>query len=229
MLNLTIRSIALGLLLSLPPIGLTAQQQQQQQDQKKPVPVMSNDDVGPASSVTNPMPDSTPASGSIAAPGMMSRYRPELCGLSIELPSAPVDSEMPLSPGEAGRLRGSVKYHASVGDGYVIAVAHYRDSRQVSLEGHFDEFVKGLFQGFSSDPSASNVKYTLLNKSSNRASFRGGYDLKEGHASFEGFTQVKGTHAWVVIAIYPAANAGAVEPVRNILRSATFDGEACPD
>ncbi|HKF54892.1 MAG TPA: hypothetical protein VKJ45_05600, partial [Blastocatellia bacterium] len=219
MLNLTVRIIVPGLLLLLPAIGVKAQQPA---DQKKPVPVMSNDDVGPASSVVQPMP------GSTTAPGMMSRYRPELCGLSIQLPAAPVDSEMPLSPG-GGQNPGSVKYHASVGDGYVIVVAHYRESGQVSLEGHFDVFVKGLFQGFSSDPSASNVKYTLLDKSANRASFRGGYDLKAGHASFEGFAQLKGHHAWIVIAIYPAANAGAVQPVRNILRSATFDGEPCPD
>ena len=219
MLKLTMRRIVLGLLLLLPVIGVKAQQPA---DQKKPVPVMSNDDLGPASSVGQPMP------GSAAAPGMMSRYSPESCGLSIELPAAPVDSEMPLPPA-AGQNPGSVKYHASVGDGYVIVVAHYRESGPVSLEGHFDVFVKGLFQGFSSDSNASNVKYTLQNKSANRASFRGGYDLKAGHASFEGFAQLKGHHAWIVIAIYPAANAGAVQPVRNILRSANFDGEPCPD
>jgi hypothetical protein len=219
MLNLTIRIIVLGLLLLPLVFGVKAQQPA---DQKKPVPVMSNDDLGPATSVAQPVP------GSTAAPGMMSRYRPELCGLSIELPTAPVDSEMPLSLG-GGQNSESVKYHASVGDGYVIVVAHYRASGQVSLEGHFDEFVKGIFQGFSSDPSASNVKYTLLDKSSNRASFRGGYDLKAGHASFDGFAQLKGRHAWIVIAIYPAANAGAVQPVKRILRSASFDGEPCPD
>ena len=219
MLNPTTRSIVLSLLLLLPVFCVRAQQPA---DQKKPVPVMSNDDLGPANSVTQPMP------GSAAAPGVMSRYRPEHCGLSIELPAAPVDSEMPLSPG-VGQNFESVKYHASVGDGYAIVVAHYRESGQDSLESHFDEFVEGVFQGFSADPSHSNVKYTLLNKTSNRASFRGGYDLKAAHSSFEGFAQVKGHHAWIVIAIYPAANAGAVQPVKSILRSASFDGEPCPD
>jgi hypothetical protein len=116
-----------------------------------------------------------------------------------------------------------------VGDGYVIVVGHYQGNGQSSLEGHFNEFVRGFFQGFSADPDHSNVKYTLLDKSSNRASFRGGCDLKLGRASFEGFAQVQGHHGWVVIAIYPAANAGAVQPVRSILRSASFDGEPCPD
>lgn len=219
MLNLTIRIIVLGLLLLLPVTRVKAQQPA---DQKKPVPVMSSDDLGPAGSVSQPIP------GPATAPRVMSRYRLESCGLSIELPAVPVDSEMPV-PAGGRQTFGSAKYHASVGDGYLIVVGHYQGNGQSSLEGQFDEFVRGFFQGFSSDPSQSNVKYALLDKSPNRASFRGGYDLKAGHASFEGFAQVQGRHGWVIIAIYPAANAGAVQPVRNILKSANFDGEPCPD
>ena len=219
MLNLTIRIIVLGLLLLLPVIGVRAQQPA---DQRKKVPIMSSDDIGPAGSASQPMP------GSVATSDGMSRYRLESCGLSIELPAAPVDSVMPVPAGGAQSF-GSFKYHASVGDNYVVAVGHYQGNGQSSLEGQFDEFVRGFFQGFSSDPSHSNVKYTLLDKSSNRASFRGGYDLKVGRASFEGFVQVQGRHGWVVIAIYPAANAEVVLHTRRILSSARFDGEPCPD
>src|SRR5262249_698372 len=143
MANVTTRSTALILLLLLPTITVSGQQTA---DQKKRVPVMSSDDLDAVPSVRQPVVGSGTSGRS---PGLI-RYLLESCGLSIELPAEPLSSEIPL-PGRDRKTFGPVKSHMSVGDGYVIAACHFQSGGQLSLEGQIDEFVRGFFQGFSSD------------------------------------------------------------------------------
>jgi hypothetical protein len=129
---------------------------------------------------------------------------------------------------------GSLTMYVSVTDDYVLSLRHYQlpGPPQASPE----DCVKTLLRAVSSSGIYINLNYTLLDKSAHRASFRGEWG-KEVEASgfqkprFEGFAQVEGRHAWLVLAMFlnPPVKPSAVQQVRSILGSARLDGPPCPE
>jgi hypothetical protein len=208
-------SIVLSLLLLPGAIGVMAQQEN---DQKRKVPAMSSDDFDAAPSKGQPVPG--PAAG---ARTELARYSPESCGLSIELPREAKRFDYSGSDIEKQSM-GSLRVYLSPGDNYTISLRHYELPRRGQLSP--EECIKTFFRAIQAAGTFPNLKYTLLEKSANRASFRV-VSVEEQGAGFEGLALVQGRDAWIIHAVYRLAKASEIQQVKTILGSARLDGPPC--
>jgi hypothetical protein len=207
--------IALALLLFPAAIGVMARQEG---DQKRKVPAMSSDDTDVAPSTRQPVAGS--ATGATAG---LARYCPESCGLSIELPREAHRFDTTASTIEKQSM-GPLKVYQSPGDDYIVYLRHYELPRrgQVSAE----ECIKTFFRAVQAAGVFTDLNYTILDKSADRATFRVVSGEEQGRG-WEGLALVQGRHAWIVFAVYPLAKSSAVQQVKTILGSARLDGPPC--
>jgi hypothetical protein len=194
---------------------------QQPGNQNKKVPAMSSDDLDAVSSAKPPS-----VVSSTDAPAGLTRYMPEGCGLSIALPSTPVVAEITLA-GADRRFMAAIRQYMSTGNGVAIAVLFFRP-RQAS-DAQPETFLQGFFEALAYRRVFSNPRYTLTGTSSTGASFRGSCDLKGVPLEIEGFVNMQGRDGWFVYAIHPMGQPAAVQPIKDVLASARFDGSPCSE
>ena len=207
--------ITLNLLLLIAAIGVMARQEG---DQKRKVPAMSSDDADAAPSTRQPMAGS--AAGATAG---LARYSPESCGLSIELPREPFT--LPTGSAIERQTMGSVKVYTAHGDDYTVSIRHYELPRRGQPSP--EECIKAFFRAVQAAGVYTELDYTILDKSADRASFRVVSGEEQGRG-WEGFALVQGRHAWIIHAVYALAKSSAVQQVKSILGSARLDGPPCP-
>ena len=203
------------LLLLAAAIGVMARQEG---DQKRKVPAMSSDDTDAAPSARQPM--AGPAAGATAG---LARYSPESCGLSIELPREPFT--LPTGSAIERQTMGSVKVYTAHGDDYTVSIRHYELPRRGQPSP--EECIKAFFRAVQAAGVYTELDYTIIDKSADRASFRMVSGEERGRG-WEGFALVQGRHAWIIHAVYALAKSSAVQQVKSILGSARLDGPPCP-
>jgi len=209
--------IALTFLLLLAvAIGVMARQEADQKPKK--VPAMSSDDT-----------DAVPSAKQSTAPSVtrstagLARYSPESCGLSIELPREPFT--LPTGSAIERQTMGSVKVYTAHGDDYTVSIRHYELPRRGQPSP--EECIKAFFRAVQAAGVYTELDYTILDKSADRASFRVVSGEEQGRG-WEGFALVQGRHAWIIHAVYALAKSSAVQQVKSILGSARLDGPPCP-
>jgi hypothetical protein len=207
--------IALIFLLLLSAVGVMARQEG---DQKRKVPAMSSDDTDAAPSTKQPTAPlvARPTAG-------LARYSPESCGLSIELPRKPFTVDTGSAIERQGM--GSVKVYTAHGDDYTVSIRHYELPRRGQPSP--EECIKTFFRAVKAAGIYTELDYTILDKSADRASFRMVSGEEQGRG-WEGFALVQGRHAWIIHAVYALAKPTAVQQVKSILSSARLDDPPCP-
>jgi len=208
--------IALTFLLLLPAAIVVMAQQEG--DQKRKVPAMSSDDADAVPAARQPM-----AGSATGATARMARYSPESCGLSIELPREAHRFDTTASTIEKQGM-GSLRVYQSPGDDYIVNLRHYELPRRGQPVP--EECIKTFFRAVQAAGVFTDLNYTILDKSADRASFRVVSGEEQGRG-WEGFALVQGRHAWIVFAVYPLAKPLAVQQVKTVLGSATLDGPPC--
>ncbi|MGH9825182.1 MAG: hypothetical protein ACREDR_18285 [Blastocatellia bacterium] len=188
---------------------------------KKKVPAMSSDDM--AGNASTQASSEAAATGDV--PAGWTRYSLEGCGLSIALQGEPVASDMAL-PAGAKELAISAKNYNYLGAGYGVAIAHVLSSVAFPIK----PFAEGIMKGISGTPSVSNLQYSIAaGKSATSVQITGTWQQAGVLLAFEGFAEVRGPHAWSVLAIHQASNQAAGNQGRKAFASAKFDGPECPN
>jgi hypothetical protein len=119
---------------------------------------------------------------------------------------------------------GSVKVYTSPGYDYTVSLRHYELSRREQPSP--EECIKTFFRAVSAAGVFTDLNYTIMDKSADRATFRVVSGEEQGRG-WEGFALVQGRQAWIVFAVYPLAKSSAVQQVKSILGSARLDGPPC--
>ncbi len=152
------------------------------------------------------------------------RYIPEKCGLSLELPGEPVPVQSSVPENARQRLHYANVYQYD-GSEVVAVVLHMSGLEPLSAKGIAEGFVKGIMQ----NTAVSDLSYSTEPITGSRAPLKGSY--KEGGIVFQmtGVAISQGKQGWLVVSVHRQASQAAQATTGRILSSIKTDGTPCAD
>ena len=160
-----------------------------------------------------------------SAQGELSRYSPEKCGLSLELPVQPapvIKTPIPKN------LKGKILYRnmstTQAGD---VAVVYSHMSAIEYLQPK--SVAQGAINGIVSNSGKLDYQITTEPSTDTQAPLKGTFKVNNVEMEINGLVLSKEKNTWSVVCLYKASDRKAQELAQRILASIKLDGVPCPE
>jgi hypothetical protein len=155
----------------------------------------------------------------------LTRYSPENCGMSLELPSKPEHSK---TPSQVIQARPGVNYlnvFVSGTSNIVIFITHTAATNFQSPKSMAEDFRKDIFN----TPGVSDLTYVTEPATDMKAPIKGTYRQNNGIGEINGVALSQGKQTWLVVSLYIQSDKEAETIGQRILASIKLDGAPCPE
>jgi hypothetical protein len=156
----------------------------------------------------------------------LTRYSPEKCGMSLELPVQYAPSVVRALIPE--NLQGKIFYTTlsitQTGDMAIVyshmsAIEHLRPK----------SVAQGTIDGFTNSAGISDLKYTTEPSTDLQAPIKGTFTLNNIAMEINGIVFSKEKHTWCDVCVYKQSSKTAQAISQRILASIKLDGSPCPE
>jgi hypothetical protein len=155
----------------------------------------------------------------------LTRYAPENCGLSLELPSQPEHSP---TPTQVIQARPGVRYlnvFVSGTSNIVIFITHTAATSFQSPKSVADGIRKDIFN----TPGVSDLAYSTEPATDMKAPIKGTYRQNNGIGEINGVALSQGNQSWLVVTLYVQSDKAAQALGQQVLDSIRMNGAPCPE
>jgi hypothetical protein len=154
----------------------------------------------------------------------LTRYSPEKCGLSLELPSQPESMNAPV-PEEMRNMIYYMTMHISMSNGLVVVMNHASASTEMPAKSIAEGVVKGIIKS----AGVSDLQYKTEPSTNTKAPLKGSYKQQNVVLEINGIALSQKTHSWGVVMVYKQTDKAAQALAQRILDSIKIDGVPCSD
>jgi hypothetical protein len=156
----------------------------------------------------------------------LTRYSPENCGLSLELPIQTVPSirKAPIPENLKGKVHYSISSFIQMGEIQIIyshiSAIEYLNPKSVA---------QGTIHGMVRTSSIIDYQFVTEPSTNAQAPLKGTFKLNDVEMEINGLTLSKEKHNWSVMCFYKKSDKQAQELGQRILASIKLDGAACSE
>jgi hypothetical protein len=160
------------------------------------------------------------------APESLTRYSPENCRLSLELPiqSAPSIIKTPIPETMKGYILYINSSFVTVGDMEII-YTHMSTTESMQPKS----FAMGMINSMVRSPGVTDHQFTTEPSTDAQAPIKGTMKLNDVDLEVNALVLSKEKHVWSVACVYKKSDKKAREMGQHVLASIRLDGAPCPE
>ena len=167
----------------------------------------------------------TPAIGISGSQGLLKRYSPGNCGISLELPGPP---ELATTPPQVLRARPGLVYwevYSTTTHDLTTLLIHTSATAPQSPKSVIDWFLGGV----SANREVTGLNHSLETVTETKTTLKGMMKQNGKIGEINGAVMTQGNHSWLVVSLYVRSEKRAQAMGQRILDSIQLSGKSCPD